>query len=91
MAGKDGIVYSMTVTGDGKCAQARIAAQPWVTAAAANLQIHVTDEKAAQEQLLRLALVDEDATVTEFGRKKYNLEEVFLGIVEGGNNHDNGK
>ena len=97
IAGKDGIVYSMTVTGDGKCAQARIAAQPWVTAvalhaqdAATNLQIRVTDEKAAQAQLLRLALVDEDATVTAFGRKKYNLEEVFLGIVEGGKEHDNG-
>jgi ABC-2 type transport system ATP-binding protein len=98
MAGKDGIVYSMTVTGDGKSAQARIAGQPWVTSvashaqdAATNLQIHVTDEKVAQAQLLRLVLANEDATITEFGRKKYNLEEVFLGIVEGDKDHDNGK
>jgi ABC-2 type transport system ATP-binding protein len=98
MAGKDGIVYSITLTDNGKSAQARIAAQPWVTSVAShaqdagtNLQIRVTDEKAAQAQLLRLALVDEDAIITDFGRKKYNLEEVFLGIVEGDNNHDNGK
>ena len=98
MAGKDGIVYSMTVTGDGKSAQARIAGQPWVTSVAShaqdtvtNLQIRVTDEKVAQAQLLRLVLANEDATITAFGRKKYNLEEVFLGIVEGDKDHDNGK
>jgi ABC-2 type transport system ATP-binding protein len=97
MAGKDGIVFSMTLTGDGKTAQARIAGQSWVTSVASHaqdagtrLQIRVTDEKAAQAQLLRLALVDEDTTITEFGRKKYSLEEVFLGIVEGDRHHDNG-
>ena len=98
MAGSDDIVYSMIVTGDGKSAQGRIAEQSWVTSVASQVQdgatdfqISVNDEKAAQAQLLRLVLADKDATVTEFGRKKYNLEEVFLGIVEGDNNHDNGK
>ena len=98
MAGSDGIVYSMTVTGDGKSAQGRIAPLSWVTSLAAqaqdgvtNFQISVSDEKAAQAQLLRLALADPDSTVTEFGRKRYNLEQVFLGIVEGDNRHDNGK
>ena len=98
MTGKDGIVYSMTVTGDGKSAQARLAGQPWVTSVAShaqdaetNLQIRVTDAQAAQAQLLRLVLTDEHSTITAFGRKKYNLEEVFLGIVEGDTNHDNGK
>lgn len=98
MAGRDGIVYSMTVTGDGKSAQGRIARQSWVISVAAqaqdgatNFQISVSDEKAARAQLLRLVLADADSAVTEFGRKKYNLEEVFLGIVEGDNSHDNGK
>ncbi len=98
IAGRDGIVYSMTIIGDGKSAQARIAEQPWVCSvvshtqdAGTNLQIQVIDEKIAQAQLLRLALVDEDTTITAFGRKKYSLEEVFLGIVEGDKNNDNGK
>jgi ABC-2 type transport system ATP-binding protein len=98
MAGRDGIVFSMTLTGDGKTAQARIAGQSWVTSVASHsqdagtrLQIRVTDEKAAQAQLLRLALVDEDAIITAFGRKKYSLEEVFLRIVERGNHHDHSK
>ena len=98
VAGRDGIVYSMTVTGDGKSAQGRIARQSWVISVAAqaqdgatNFQISVSDEKAARAQLLRLVLADADSAVTEFGRKKYNLEQVFLGIVEGDNSHDNGK
>jgi ABC-2 type transport system ATP-binding protein len=98
LAGRDGIVYSMTVTGDGKSAQGHIAHQPWVTSVAAqaqdgltNFQITVSDEKAARAQLLRLILADPDSTVTEFGRKTYNLEQVFLGIVEGDNSHGNGK
>ena len=43
------------------------------------------DEAAAENQLLRLVLADQQVTVTEFGRKKYELEEVFLNIVEGDN------
>ena len=98
MAGKDGIVYTLTMRGDGTSAQGRLAGQPWVSSIAAKaqdgstqFQIRVNDEKAAQAQLLRLILSDADSIITEFGRKKYNLEEVFLGIVEGDNNNGNGK
>ena len=47
-------------------------------------QVAVTDEQAAKEQLLRLVLADEGLTVTEFGRKRYELEEIFINIVQGG-------
>lgn len=90
MSGTDGIVYSLTVRGDGRIAQDCIAGQPWVssvTLASSNgstsMQVKVTDEKIAEDQLLRLALSDPQTTVTEFGRKKHNLEEVFLEIVSG--------
>ena len=46
----------------------------------------MTDEAAAENNLLRMVLSEPAATVVEFGRQKYNLEEVFLNIVEGGNN-----
>jgi hypothetical protein len=55
------------------------------------LQVNVADAGVAEAQLLRLILADSGATVSEFGRKKYNLEEVFLGIVEGDRNNDNRK
>jgi hypothetical protein len=49
-------------------------------------RVHVTDEKVAKSELLRLILTDEDIKVVEFGRKQYELEEVFLSIVEGKEN-----
>ena len=47
--------------------------------------VSVDDEQLAEQHLLRLALSDENLVVTEFGRKKHDLEEVFLSIVEGSN------
>jgi ABC-2 type transport system ATP-binding protein len=97
LAGKDGIVYSLIVKGDGGSAKTQISQQPWVTSVTAEssngttaLQVNVTDAGAAESQLLRLVLADSGATVTEFGRKKHNLEEIFLNIVEGDKN-DNRK
>ncbi len=91
LAGSEGTVYNLVVEGDAVAAQARVAAQPWVAQLQATpvngqtrWQVKVSDEGAAKEQLLRLVLADEGLVVTEFGRKKYELEEVFLKIVEGG-------
>jgi ABC-2 type transport system ATP-binding protein len=88
--GSGSTIYVLTLKGDPAQAQQRVAAQSWVTgiiAKAANThtdwQVTVTDEAAAEEQLLRLVLADPQVKVLEFGRKKYELEEVFLGLVEG--------
>jgi ABC-2 type transport system ATP-binding protein len=90
MSGSDGIVYSLTVRGDGRAAQSAIAGRPWVSSVnvvssngSTSMQVKVTDEKIAEADLLRLVLSDPGTTVTEFGRKKHNLEEVFLEIVSG--------
>ncbi len=87
------IVYSMNVQGDVARAQEIVTAQPWVTTVETSPQgsntkmiVTVTDESAAQTQLLRLLMADEQLVVTDFGRKAYELEEVFLGIVEGVHN-----
>jgi ABC-2 type transport system ATP-binding protein len=86
----------LIVKGDGQSAKIRLSQQAWVTSVITTstngstaLQVSVTDSGAAESQLLRLILADSGSTVTEFGRKKYNLEEVFLGIVEGDNTNDN--
>jgi len=92
LAGSGGAAYSLTVRGDGHLAQQALLGQPWVTAVSTNpnhhdttLQITVSDETAAEDQLLRLVLANEQTAVTAFGRKKYNLEEIFLQMVDGGN------
>jgi len=91
LAGAGGTVYKLAVRGDGQQAQQTLTQQPWVTAVSATpnhkdtaLQITVNDEPAAEAELLRLVLANEQTTVTEFGRKKYNLEEIFLQMVDGG-------
>ena len=48
-------------------------------------QVTVTDEQAAETQLLRSVLADEEVVVTTFQRKRYELEEIFVSIVEGDN------
>jgi len=90
--GSGATIYVLTLKGDATAAHQRVAAQPWVAALQAATvdsqsawQVSVTDEAAAEDQLLRLVLADSQLRVTEFGRKKYELEEVFLGLVEGSN------
>jgi ABC-2 type transport system ATP-binding protein len=45
-------------------------------------QVRVTDDAAAEDLLLRLILEDRSLKVRHFGRKTYNLEEVFLELVD---------
>jgi ABC-2 type transport system ATP-binding protein len=91
LAGNGAASYFLTIRGDARPAQARIAGQPWVASVAAGpsngtttLQISVTDVQAAEALLTRLALAD-DTIMTAFGRKQHNLEEIFIDLIEGEN------
>ena len=90
LAGSDGTVYSLAVEGDTRKAHARVLSQDWVSGISVvtedghtRWQVRVSDEAAAKTQLLRLVLADEHTNVVAFGRKRYELEEVFVSIVEG--------
>ena len=93
LLGGDAVVYSMVTTGDTKQAHTRLTSQEWVSSidieesgdGRTTWHVNVIDNKAAEAQLLRLVLADEDMTVTEFGRKKYELEEAFMKIMDGEN------
>jgi ABC-2 type transport system ATP-binding protein len=74
-----------------RAAQDRVAAQPWVTSltvAAQNgvteWQVGVSDADAAETSLAPLALADGKLRLKAFRRQQYNLEEVFVNLVEGG-------
>ncbi|OQA18649.1 MAG: putative ABC transporter ATP-binding protein YxlF [Chloroflexi bacterium ADurb.Bin360] len=91
LAGSSGVVYTVTLKGSTEPARARIAALPWVRDLQASERegqstwtVAVSDELTAEQQLLRTILVDTGLIVTSFGRKRYELEEVFTNIVEGG-------
>jgi len=48
--------------------------------------VGVSDEAAAEAHLLRHILADGAVVVTEFSRKKYDLEDVFMDLVQGDQN-----
>jgi hypothetical protein len=67
-----------------------VTSQPWVQQVNAvrvnghvNWEVSVTDADAAEDQLQRLILEDRSLRIVSFRRKTYNLEEVFLGLVQG--------
>ena len=93
LAGGEGIVYELTIKGDAENARQRLVAQPWVTGIQSTpvnggfrWVVNVTDAGSAEAQLLRQVLVDDQLNVSSFHRKEYELEDVFLSIVEGGGN-----
>jgi ABC-2 type transport system ATP-binding protein len=95
LSGKDGLVYTLALKGKPARLEQRLAKLPWVTHTrvsqrngTSTWQVSVSDEVAAEAHLLRYVLSDTAVTVTEFSRKKYELEEVFMEIVQG-TNHDN--
>ena len=90
LLGGQGVVFTMDIQGNVAQAQAIASAQPWVTAVemvpqkqSTQMLVTVTDETAAQAQLLRLLMADEDLVVSNYGRKTAELEDIFMRIVEG--------
>lgn len=85
----DSMVYRLTLRGDGAAAIAALSSRRWVSDITADqhddvmtLTVDVSDEAAAETELLRLVMTDRGTTVIDFGRKTTNLEDVFLGLVE---------
>ena len=83
-------IYLVSIKGDTESAFSRVSSQSWVSNSTAEKknditkwQINVTDEDAAEKHLLRLILTDEHLSVVEFKKKEYELEEIFLRVVEG--------
>ena len=88
--GKDGLIYTLGLKNPPDDLDQRLANLPWVTHTSINQhngtsvwQVSVSDEAAAEKNLLRYVLSDPTATVIEFSRKKYELEEVFMDIIKG--------
>jgi len=91
LTGSESPIYRIVMEGDVSTAQGRLEKLPWVSGikatsleAQTTWQVSVTDEAAAKSELFRILVCDENVIVLEYGRKKYELEDVFLNIVEGG-------
>lgn len=92
LAGSSGIMYKITIEGDSLAARSCLGGQPWVTEIkelpAVDSQftwlVTVSDEAQAKAHMLRQLVETPGVMVTQFGRRQYELEEVFLNIIEGG-------
>lgn len=92
LAGSEGVIYIIHLKGATDQALPQLQSLPWVSAVKASQhndetvwQVSVSDPVAAEAQLLKF-LVNGPVTVTEFRRKQYELEDVFLQVIEGGQN-----
>lgn len=88
--------FHVTVRGEGLEIRDRLTNIPWIKTIATQegfpdvdnngttkLQINVTNPNAAENELLRLVMADGKTIVTGFGRTSYELEDVFVDLVEG--------
>ena len=90
LAGSDKTIYLVTLKGNAESSYKKISEQPWITNIESQekreqtkWQITVSDDNLAEKNLLRLILAEGNVRVTDYRIKKYELEEIFLQIVEG--------
>ena len=97
----DRSLFHMTVCGDGSIVRDRLLSIPWIkkidiktgmpdltNSRTTQLKIHVTDARAAETELLRLAVQDPETIVTHFEKSAHKLEDIFVNLVERGSKHD---
>ena len=92
LAGSEGVVYIVHLTGQVEAARAQLLSQKWVSGIIdgqhngdSAWQVSVSDPQIAETELLKL-LVNDSVVVTEFRRKQYELEDIFMQVIEGGPN-----
>jgi ABC-2 type transport system ATP-binding protein len=90
LAGGEGAAFIVHLRGDAEAARQSLQALPWVTGIHAGEHtgetawlVSVSNPQAAEAQLLKI-LVNGPVVVTEFRRKQYELEDIFMQVVEGG-------
>ncbi len=89
LAGSEGVIYLINLKGDTEQALKQVGSQPWVSGIKTGehgdettWQVSVSDPQAAEAQLLKL-LANPPVVVTEFRRKRYELEDIFIQVIEG--------
>jgi ABC-2 type transport system ATP-binding protein len=90
LAGGEGAVFVVHLHGEVAAARKQLEAQPWVKRIRTGehlgdttWEVSVSDPAAAEARLLK-DLVNSPVVVTEFRRKQYELEDIFVQVVEGG-------
>jgi ABC-2 type transport system ATP-binding protein len=90
LAGSGHATFVVEVRGAVERARDRLVARPWVASldattvdGGARWLIAVHDAAAAEAELLRTILADEGVRVLSYGRRRFQLEDVFMSLIEG--------
>jgi len=93
LSGSTSMVYNVAIEGDYEEVHKIVIDQTWVSGIEvlernghAKWLVTINDEDKAEAELLRLLMSVDGIKVTEFGRDKVDLEDVFMRIVEDANN-----
>jgi ABC-2 type transport system ATP-binding protein len=92
LAGSEGVVYVIHLKGQLEETHTQVRSQSWVSGiktgqhnGETTWQVSVTDPQAAEARLFKI-LSNDGVVVTEFRRKQYELEDIFMQVIEGGQN-----
>ena len=96
MAGNEGTIYEISTKGDTHDLKSQLKQQSWINEiniTHKNGQIDwiiaINDDRLAEQQLLRLILQNEHVNVINYCQKQYDLEDIFINLVENGNGGKN--
>jgi ABC-2 type transport system ATP-binding protein len=91
LAGSEGVVYTVGLKDAGENTLGRIKALGYVKdilvkekEGLTQWHVEVTDDEAAEANLLR-AIMEDPVIVTAYQKRQYDLEDIFISIVEGDN------
>ncbi len=95
LAGTEGVAYTLTLEGKTETAYTRLSSESWVTSITERKEkerthwiVNVSDQATAKKHLLRTVLKEDNIDVVDFGLKQYELEEIFMRLVEEDSNND---
>ncbi|TFH13892.1 ABC transporter ATP-binding protein [Candidatus Bathyarchaeota archaeon] len=93
LSGNKSMVYKITMKGVNEKAHKMVMDQPWVSGIEVfeknghtQWLVSISDDETAEAELLRLLLSIDEVRVTDFGKDKVELEDVFMKLVEAANN-----
>jgi ABC-2 type transport system ATP-binding protein len=89
LVGSEGVAYTLTLEGDTAKAHSVLSSQDWVSSITERKEkgrthwvVSVSDQSKAKKHLLRTVLKDDGVDIVDFGLKQYELEEIFMRLVE---------
>ncbi len=91
LAGAEGVAFLVKFRGASEALRAKIGKLPWVEdiqqttkANSHSWTISVSEVQQAESELFRLITAEPDIIITEYRQRTYELEDVFLQLIEGG-------